>query len=222
MILGVGNLLLRDEGVGVHVAVNLQEFPLPDRMEVIEGGTDGFKLFHLIMEADRLIVVDCVKGGDEPGSIYRFDIEEGWEFSWPLRTGHLFQNENSRGVLADTGSHLFDLLLWILGTQQAQVMSYEDDNRGGIEANALIDLVVEGSSQKSRGRIELSFTRRLRNTMKFFGERGCLEAETVGANEVFFYPPGQSDDPLLLRPKTRNLVKRTRYLVFSFPISLFR
>lgn len=76
MILGVGNLLLRDEGVGVHAAVNLQEYPLPDNIEVIEGGTDGFKLFHLIMEADRLIVVDCVKGGGEPASIYRFDIDD--------------------------------------------------------------------------------------------------------------------------------------------------
>jgi hydrogenase maturation protease len=76
MILGVGNLLLRDEGVGVHVATNLQEYSLPGSIEVIEGGTDGFKLFHLIMEADRLIVVDCVKGGDEPASIYRFDIDD--------------------------------------------------------------------------------------------------------------------------------------------------
>jgi len=76
LILGVGNLLLRDEGVGVHAAVNLMELPLPDNIEVIEGGTDGFKLFHLIMEADRLIVVDCVKGGDEPASVYRFDIDD--------------------------------------------------------------------------------------------------------------------------------------------------
>jgi hydrogenase maturation protease len=76
VILGVGNLLLRDEGVGVHAAVNLQDYPLPENFEVIEGGTDGFKLFHIIMEADRLIVVDCVKGGDEPASIYRFDIDD--------------------------------------------------------------------------------------------------------------------------------------------------
>ena len=76
MILGVGNLLLRDEGVGVHAAVNLQGFPLPENIEVVEGGTDGFKLFHLIMEADRLIVVDCVKGGGEPASIYRFEIDD--------------------------------------------------------------------------------------------------------------------------------------------------
>ncbi len=76
IILGVGNLLLRDEGVGVHVATNLLRFSLPDNIEVVEGGTDGFKLFHIILEADRLIVVDCVKGGGEPASIYRFDIEE--------------------------------------------------------------------------------------------------------------------------------------------------
>ena len=76
IILGVGNLLLMDEGVGVHVATNLLRFSLPENIEVVEGGTDGFKLFHIILEADRLIVVDCVKGGGEPASIYRFDIED--------------------------------------------------------------------------------------------------------------------------------------------------
>jgi len=76
MILGIGNLLLGDEGIGVHAAENLQDFPFPDNFEVVEGGTDGFKLFHLVMEADRLIVVDCVRGGDEPGSVYRFDITD--------------------------------------------------------------------------------------------------------------------------------------------------
>ena len=76
MILGVGNLLMRDEGIGVHAAANLQEFPLPDHIEVIEGGTDGFRLFNLILGTERLIVVDCVKGGDAPGSIYRFGIDD--------------------------------------------------------------------------------------------------------------------------------------------------
>jgi predicted dehydrogenase len=158
-------------------------------------------------------------GSDLLGNIHRFDIEEGWEFSWPLRTGHLFQNKNSRGVLADTGPHLFDLLLWILGTQGAEVISCKDDNRGGIEANALIDLAVGGSSHRSTGRIELSFTRRLRNTMKFYGERGCLEAETVGANEVYFYPPGQSDDPLTLRPQNPKPSKKNEE--FSIQLSNF-
>jgi predicted dehydrogenase len=156
-------------------------------------------------------------GSNLLGNIQRFDIEEGWEFSWPLRTGHIFQNKNSRGVIADTGPHLFDLLLWILDAKKAEVISCKDDNLGGIESNALIDMAVEGSSQRSTGRIELSYTRRLRNTLMFFGERGCLEAETVGAKEVYFYPSGQNNEPLILRPRNQGLRKRNE----EFSLQLF-
>jgi len=76
VILGVGNLLLSDEGVGVHVANELIKRQLPPGVKVIEGGTDGFRLLNVITEADRLIVVDAVKGGGIPASIYRFDIDE--------------------------------------------------------------------------------------------------------------------------------------------------
>lgn len=75
-ILGVGNELLSDEGVGVHVAKELEKRELPTGVEVFEGGTDGFGLLHLISDTDHLIVIDSVKGGGEPGSIYRFDIKD--------------------------------------------------------------------------------------------------------------------------------------------------
>jgi hydrogenase maturation protease len=76
VILGVGNLLLSDEGVGVHVANKLLEMDLPEGVEVYEGGTDGFRLMSVVTGADRLIVVDAVKGGGEPGSIYRFEVND--------------------------------------------------------------------------------------------------------------------------------------------------
>ncbi|MBW2020412.1 MAG: HyaD/HybD family hydrogenase maturation endopeptidase [Deltaproteobacteria bacterium] len=76
VILGVGNMLLSDEGVGVHVANKLMEMSLPPGVEVVEGGTDGFGLMNVVTGADRLIVVDAVKGGAAPGSIYRFDIND--------------------------------------------------------------------------------------------------------------------------------------------------
>ena len=76
VILGVGNLLLSDEGVGVHVAKKLMDMDLPPGVKVVEGGTDGFRLINVITEADRLIIVDAVKGGEAPGSIYRFDIKD--------------------------------------------------------------------------------------------------------------------------------------------------
>ncbi len=74
LVLGVGNLLLSDEGVGVHVAQKLLNMDLPPEVEVIEGGTDGFGLINIISEADRLVLIDAVKGGGSPGSIYRFDV----------------------------------------------------------------------------------------------------------------------------------------------------
>ncbi len=74
VVLGIGNILLSDEGVGVHVANELFKMSLPEHVSVVEGGTDGFRLLNVITEADRLIVVDAVRGGSEPGSIYRFDL----------------------------------------------------------------------------------------------------------------------------------------------------
>ena len=44
--------------------------------------------------------------------------------------------------------------------------------------------------------------------MRFYGERGCLEAETVGANEVFFYLSGQNDEPLTIRQKETKGTKK--------------
>lgn len=75
-ILGVGNLLLSDEGVGVHVVKELMKMDLPHDISIVEGGTEGFGLLNIITETDRLIVIDAVKGGASPGSIYRFEIDE--------------------------------------------------------------------------------------------------------------------------------------------------
>ncbi|MBN2008741.1 HyaD/HybD family hydrogenase maturation endopeptidase [candidate division KSB1 bacterium] len=76
IILGVGNELMSDEGVGVHVAREMMTRKLPAGVEVIEGGTDGFGLLNIITDADRLIVIDTLKGGSKPGTIYQFHIED--------------------------------------------------------------------------------------------------------------------------------------------------
>ncbi len=69
-------MLLSDEGIGVHVANEMDKMDLPEHVEVVEGGTDGFGLIDIISEADRLVVIDAVKGGSKPASIYRFEIDD--------------------------------------------------------------------------------------------------------------------------------------------------
>lgn len=73
--MGIGNLLLRDEGVGVHVVRILEGMSLPEGVEVAEGGTLGFDLLGYFEGVEKLVVVDALKGGGEPGSIYRVKPE---------------------------------------------------------------------------------------------------------------------------------------------------
>ena len=76
-ILGVGNLLFTDEGVGVRVAEALQDrYEFPENVKVVDGGTLGMNLLSIISEADYLIVADAMRNGGEPGTLYRLAGEE--------------------------------------------------------------------------------------------------------------------------------------------------
>lgn len=75
VIVGVGNLLLKDEGVGIHVVKRLQEMNLPPDIELIDGGTAP-DLIAYIKAGDKLIIVDSARAGGEPGAIYRFQPED--------------------------------------------------------------------------------------------------------------------------------------------------
>ena len=76
LILGVGNLLLRDEGIGVHVVQALSEEELPVDVEVVDAGTSALDVLTRIEPVEKMIVVDAVRGGSAPGTIYRFTPEE--------------------------------------------------------------------------------------------------------------------------------------------------
>lgn len=74
LVLGVGNILYSDEGVGVRVAeILMQEYDFPPNVKVMDGGTLGLNLLGVISEADHLIVVDAVKNGQPPGTFYRIE-----------------------------------------------------------------------------------------------------------------------------------------------------
>ncbi len=75
-IVGIGNILLSDEGFGVHAIKKIDKSKLPDNVDVIEGAVLGLQLLNFLLEYDRVIVIDAVKGGGKPGDIYRFKVEE--------------------------------------------------------------------------------------------------------------------------------------------------
>lgn len=76
LILGVGNLLLKDDGIGVHVIRELEQSVLPENVQLLEAGTVSHQFLPLFNQVDYLFIIDAVDAGDTPGSIYRFSPED--------------------------------------------------------------------------------------------------------------------------------------------------
>ena len=76
MILGVGNLLMGDEGVGIHAIQALAERELPTGVELVDGGTSTLDLLPHLHKARRVIIIDALKAGGAPGDIYRCRPED--------------------------------------------------------------------------------------------------------------------------------------------------
>lgn len=76
MIVGIGNILCRDEGVGVRVIEELKKHRLPDHIEVHDGGTGGLDILEFLEGSDKAIIVDAVRGGMEPGEICHVRLDE--------------------------------------------------------------------------------------------------------------------------------------------------
>lgn len=73
VVLGLGNILLRDEGVGVRVIETLAErYTLPAEVEVVDGGTAGMELLNTIAGCDHLLICDAVRADAPPASVIKF------------------------------------------------------------------------------------------------------------------------------------------------------
>ncbi|MEZ0343523.1 MAG: HyaD/HybD family hydrogenase maturation endopeptidase [Caldimicrobium sp.] len=76
LIIGLGNVLLSDEGLGVKVVKELEEeINLPEEVEILDGGTGAFFLLPYLEKADYLIIVDAIKTGNPPGTLIIENLE---------------------------------------------------------------------------------------------------------------------------------------------------
>ena len=75
VVVGVGNLLLKDEGIGVHIIHALQQIAIPHDIKLIDGGT-SLDLPYYLKDTDKLIIIDAMKGEGKPGTVYRFHSQD--------------------------------------------------------------------------------------------------------------------------------------------------
>ena len=71
LVLVLGNVIMGDEGVGVHVVRALEKHTLPSGVECLDGGTGGFILLEPLENADHIILIDAAADGNPPGTVTR-------------------------------------------------------------------------------------------------------------------------------------------------------
>ena len=76
-VLGVGNILFCDEGLGIRAIEHLErKYHFPDNVELVDGGVLGIHLLGTITKADHLIVIDAIKNGAPPGTFHRLEGDQ--------------------------------------------------------------------------------------------------------------------------------------------------
>ena len=77
VLLGVGNILLTDEGLGVHVVKDIKEsFTFTPAITIIDGGTMGMELLTYMRGMKKILLVDAINGGEPAGTVYEFTHKE--------------------------------------------------------------------------------------------------------------------------------------------------
>ncbi len=77
MVIGVGNVLFKDEGFGIHVVKRMEQmYEFPENVELVDGGVLGVHLLGIISKPDHLIVVDVIRNGGKPGDMYRLEQKD--------------------------------------------------------------------------------------------------------------------------------------------------
>jgi hydrogenase maturation protease len=77
LVLGVGNVLLLDEGIGIRAIEELQRrYDFPDEVHLLDGGTSGIELLRFFDGVDHLIIIDAISAGKPPGAVMRVEGDD--------------------------------------------------------------------------------------------------------------------------------------------------
>ena len=118
LVIGIGNLLLGDEGIGIHVVQALHEISLPEDVKIIDGGTSP-DLIAYSSAGDKLIIIDAAKAGGEPGTIYRFQPRDIASDNTEIISAHELGVEQSLKLLSLTGNEPGEIV--IIGVEPREI-----------------------------------------------------------------------------------------------------
>ncbi len=132
LVLGVGNPLLKDEGVGIHVIRTLEKEKLPSNVSLMDGGTGGLHLISWIQDYDRIIMVDATLDSNPPGTVRLIRPRYATDFP-PLMSAHEIGLRDMIEAM---------ILTEKLPDIQLIVVSAEDISEVGMELTPVVEAAV--------------------------------------------------------------------------------
>ena len=118
VIIGVGNLLMKDEGIGIHAVQSLQEIGLPPDVKLIDGGTSP-DLISYTRAGDKMIIIDAARAGGKPGTIYRFRPEDIAAGKGSLTSAHEMGVAENLNLMTITGNAPAEVV--IIGIEPGEI-----------------------------------------------------------------------------------------------------
>jgi len=151
LVLGIGNSILGDDGVGVHVAQELSRKIKDENVDVRDTSVDGLNLLEFIMGYDKLVVIDAIITEDgEVGEIYRLKPEEVCQPSHSAISPHHF----NLATTLEIGKKLFpeempeEVTVFAVGTQEVARVTEEMTGKVKEAIPRVISLVLEELAQQ--------------------------------------------------------------------------
>ena len=117
MVVGVGNRLLGDEGIGLYIIDNLSQIPMPTNVNIIDCGCDLLSLMSYLNKPQKIIIIDAVRGGGKPGDIYRFDYNKLPTTKDRTQSGHQMKTIFILGLLKSVYPVLADSEITLIGVE---------------------------------------------------------------------------------------------------------
>jgi hydrogenase maturation protease len=118
VIIGVGNLLMKDEGIGIHAIQALEKLGLPKDIKIVDGGTSPDLIAHT-QAGEKMIIIDAAKAGGEPGTIYRFKPEDLAAERAALASAHEMGVVENLALMGITGSKPTEVI--IIGVEPGEI-----------------------------------------------------------------------------------------------------
>lgn len=84
-VVGIGNILMGDDGVGIHSVEKLKQVTLPKGVEVFNAGSDAFYALEAMEGRNKAIIMDACRGNNAPGTLYRFTFQQLRECKQAMR-----------------------------------------------------------------------------------------------------------------------------------------